>query len=119
MNARGISPAAQQVFAVLICPGGVPTLAGGVPTLVGVSTQARGIPTRGGGYLPLPGRYLPLPGGNYLGWGVPTLARWHLPWLGGGGTYSGWGTPPPPGCGQTDACEYSTFPHPSDAGGNK
>ena len=42
----------------------------------------------------------------------------------GGGTYPGqnltWpgGYPPPPWCGQTDACENSTFPHPLDAGGN-
>ena len=57
-----------------------------------------------------------LTGGTYLEWGVPTFARrGYLPWL--GGTYFGWGTPP--GYGQTDICENSTFPHPSDAGGNK
>ena len=51
MNARGIPPAAQQVFAELICLGGVPTL---VPTL------DRGTyPGQGWGYLPwLGGTYL-------------------------------------------------------------
>ena len=53
-----------------------------------------------------------------LGGGVPTLAGGYLPWP--GGTYPRWGylpwpgVPPArvgtPGCGQTDACENSTFP---------
>ena len=46
VNARGIPPATQHMFAVWICPegGGVPTLAGG---------------------------YLSWPGGTYPGWGTP------------------------------------------------
>ena len=61
--------------------------------------------------------------------GVPTLAGGDLPWPGGGtylgrGTYLGFdgggGVPTLAvmGCEQTDACENSTFNHPSDAGGN-
>ena len=71
-------------------------------------------------------------GGTYTGWGVPTLARdylprlarrvptqslgvpaldgGYLPWLGG---YLPWPGVPrvgTPRCGQTDACENSTFP---------
>ena len=43
-------------------------------------------------------------GGTYLGWGggcwgISTLVRGYLPWLGEGGylPWLGWGTPPPPG----------------------
>ena len=71
MNARGILPATQQVFAVLICPSqgaGVPTLAGG--TYPGGYLPWLGVPTLAAGYLPWPG-------------GVPTQAR---------GTYPGRGT---------------------------
>ena len=56
VNARGILPATQQVFTVLICPGwgggegflpwlGVPTLARGYLPRGGVLTLARGVPT--------------------------------------------------------------------------
>ena len=65
MNARGIPPATQQVFTVLVCPG----WAGG--------------------------------GSTYPGWGVPTLVRGYLPWL--GGTYPGQGTFPGEGV-WTDKC---------------
>ena len=64
------------------------------------------------------GWYLPWPGG-----GVPTFARGYLLW--GGDNYLGrWGVStlagvPPPRCGQTHACENSTFLHPSDVGGKK
>ena len=82
------------------------------------------MPTLAGGYLPcLGGGVLTLARG-YLPWsGVSTLAGGYLPWLGGGGTYLGQGVPTlagvPSGCEQTDACENSTVPHSSDAGGNK
>ena len=132
VNARGTPPAAQQVFAVLICPGsrgqGVPTLAGRRGTYPG---WGEGVPTLAGGHLPWPGGggnypgqgkrgtyfgqgkgYLPRlgGGGTYYGQGVPNLAE-------GKGTYPGWGTPPP-GCEKTGACENSTFPHSSDVGDN-
>ena len=62
-----------------------------------------GLPTLAGGYLPWPEEVPTLAGGTYpgQGWG-PTLARVPLP-----------------RCEQTDACENSTIPHPSDAGGNE
>ena len=67
------------------------------------------------------GGYSPLPGDTYLGRGVPTLAG-RGTYLGGGGGVPWLGGYPPwpgyPGCEQTDACENSTFPHSSDAGGN-
>ena len=60
VNAKGILPAMQQVFAVLICPGrGVPTLGEGYLPWLGVPTLARGIPT--------------LAGGTYPGWGTPLV----------------------------------------------
>ena len=70
-----------------------------------------------------------LAGGTYPGYpgsGVPTLARVYLPWPPRlGGTYPGLGgyLPWPGGNypdqgGQTNVCENSTFPHPSDAGCN-
>ena len=164
MNGGGIPPAAQQVFAVLICPGRrgrgatypdwgegylpwlggqwVPTLAGGyIPWPGGGGTYpgqgdtypgwGEGIPTlaRGEGIPTLArgGSTYPGQGDTYPGWGegIPTLAR-GIPTLAGGRGYLPWpgGVPtlagvPPPGCGQTDACENSTFPHPSDAGGKK
>ena len=73
VNARCIPPAAQLVFAVLICPGlgggGGTTLAGITYPSQGIPTLAVGVPTLAGGYLPWPG--VPtLAGGR----GVPTLA---------------------------------------------
>ena len=58
MNARGIPSAAQQVFAVLICPSGegVPTVPRVVPTLAkGGTYLCQGVPTLTGGYLTWPG----------------------------------------------------------------
>ena len=74
VSARGIPPAAKQVFAVLICPGRgggylPPTLTRGVPTLAGR------IPT--------------LSGGTYPIWVEGTYPGWV------GGTFPGWGTLPP------------------------
>ena len=63
VNAKGILPAAQQVFAV--------ATGGGVLTLVGGTYPGRGVPILAGGYLLWQG-YLP-----WLGW------WWgYLPWLG-------------------------------------
>ena len=117
MNARGIPPVAQQVFAVLICSSqgggyllwpeeGVPTLAGGRSHL----------PWPGGrGYLPWPWGTGTYPG---QGEGVPILTRLngYLPWP-GGSRYLPWAGYPP--CGQKEACENNTFHHPSDACGNE
>ena len=80
-----------------------------------------GTPTWPRGYLPQLGvptlagvTYLSWGRGTYLGQGAHTLAGGYLHQ---GGTHLGWDGVPP-GCEQTDACENSTFPHPSDAGGN-
>ena len=80
---------------------GIPTLAGG--TYLGLD-----------GYLPWLGGYLPWPGVPTLAGGVPTLAGGYLPWL--GGTYLGQVTPRVWTDKQT---ETTTFPHATDAGGNK
>ena len=108
MNARGILPAAQQVFAVLICcdwegGGGLPG-DGGTYLAGGGREYLPWLGGRGMGYLPWPwgylpcggvpiltgeGGYLPWPGGYllWLGGGdgyLPWLARGYLPWPGGG-----------------------------------
>ena len=71
----------------------LPWLGEGVPTLAGGGGTYHG--QGGGGTL----------AGGYLPW----LGEGHLPWLGG----------TPPRCGQTDACENSTFPPASEGcGGN-
>ena len=105
----GKPPAAYQILHLLPYPGWGVTYPGwGVPTLAVGTYSGQGVSTLAGGYLPWPG-------------GTLSLARGY-PISGQGGTPSlsepGQGTPLP-GCGQTDTCENSTFPYPSDAGGNK
>ena len=87
VNARGIPPAVQQVFAVLICPGGgtYPGWERGTCHDKGSNYHGRvGVPT-------LAGEYLPWLWGTYPGRGVPILAR---------GTYQGRYPPSGPGQGR-------------------
>ena len=139
MNARGIPTVARNKYSIC-CP--IP--GGGVPTLAGEGLPYLGVPPRPdlarGGYLPWLGGYLPR--GNNTPPPIWTWPGWYLPWPGGGGGYLpsstlpsgpawpgvptlGYAPPvwtllgypsPPPRCEQT---ENITFPHPSDAVGNK
>ena len=103
---------------------GVPHLrSGGVP----ISGPEGGVlHLRSGGYLEYPPHHLDLAGVPPLGWGTPPAK----PGMGYPPARPGmgyppypdlrWGRPPPPVEVWTDTqSENITFPHPSDAGGNK
>ena len=107
---KGVPPSKPGKGVPLSWPGkGVPpvlTWEGGTP-----SRPGKGIPPIGKDGVPPLGRMgYPCQEGTtpsqWEGWGYPpSLARWAYP--------------SPCRCEQTDTCENSIFPHPSDAGGNE
>ena len=103
MNARGIPPTAQQVFAVLICPGG----GGGVPPGRRATYPGRGVPTPPPPHLDLARVGTPRLDLARVGTSLPPSGP-------GQGRYP----PPPSGVNRQTPVKAIPSPLPSDADGN-
>ena len=95
----------------VLAKGVPPVLVGGCTPVLGWTGDRTGVspPWAGLSIGPVTGRGYSPPPGKDLG---PETMKGPRTW-----DQRPWGTLPPP-CGQTHTCENSTFPHPSDAGGD-